>query len=173
MSKQREKKVMDTSEYTKEDAEDIMSTMGVAYSKLKGVESEMELEIATIRNKYQSKIDKYSAIKQEAVDKLYRFAETNPEFFVTKKSLELSHGKIGYRTSPPKLKLLKAFNWDRVVEKLEDCLPDFVRTKKEADKDKLLASREDSDISEKFKLVGIEVVHEETFYAEPKQEVVL
>ena len=130
----------------------------------------MELEIANIRSRYQNKIDKLSTLKEEAFDKLQVFAETNMEMFEIKKSMEMSHGKIGFRTGTPKLKLLKSFNWDRVVEKLEAHLPEFVRTKKEADKEKLLSSREDAAMLDKFKLVGVEVVQDESFYIEPKTE---
>jgi phage host-nuclease inhibitor protein Gam len=123
-----------------------------------------------VRKRFQKQVDKLVLAKDEAFDKLQLFAETNPEMFEQKKSLELSHGKIGFRTGTPKLKLLKSFNWDRVVEKLEQHLPSFVRTKKEADKEKLLSCRDEASTAEKFKLIGIEVVQDETFFVEPKTE---
>jgi phage host-nuclease inhibitor protein Gam len=139
-------------------------------SELKGIEADQELEIIAIKKKRQKEIDKLKLVKEDAVSKLEIFANTNPDLFDKKKSIEMNHGKIGFRMNPPKLKLLKSFNWDRVTEKLQNLLPEFVRTKNEPDKEKLLASRDDEKIANHFKAIGVEVVSDEFFYVESKEE---
>lgn len=158
-------------DYTKEQAEEFISEFSQCMSSLKKTSGEMELEITGIRNKYQEQIDKLTDSKDEFVDKLQSFAERHPDLFTKKKSLDFTHGTIGFVTHPPKLKPLKGWTWDRVTEKLEQLLPEFVRKKTEPDKEGLLANREVKNISEKFTSIGVEVVHEEMFYVKNKEEV--
>lgn len=170
MSTVRERKVIDNNNYTREDAERFMGNYSIACSKQKGIEAKMEQEITKVREKYADQITTCAENKEEAFDRLQVFASTNPELFEVKKSMELSHGMLGFRTGTPKLKTLPKFTWDRVVDKLEEYLPEFVRVKKEADKARLLDSRKDADVAKLFKAIGIEVVQEESFFVEPKTE---
>jgi len=170
MSKIREKKTVDSTLYTKEHAEEIMADFSQAASQIKSIEAEIEQEETAIKKKHQVKLEALKKVKKEAVDKLQIFADTNPEYFEKKKSLELLHGTIGFRTGTPKLKLLRNFNWDRVLEKLTEVLPQFVRKKDEVDKEGLLASRDDESIIEKFPWIGVCVDQEETFYVTSKEE---
>ena len=96
--------------------------------------------------------------------------ENREELFTKRKSLETTHGTIGFRTSTPKLKTLKGFTWASVLNLLKEFLPDYVRTAEEPAKDKLLADREDEEVSALFPKVGIAVVQDETFFVEPKKE---
>lgn len=170
MSKQREKKVIDNNNYTKEEAEEIFADYSKSISKIKSIEAEMEKQITAIREKYHDKITALVTIKDEAFEKLHIFASQNVELFESKKSLDLTHGRIGFRTGTPKLKTLPKFTWERVVDKLEQYLPDFVRTKKEADRQGLLDSRDNIDVNKLFDKIGVEVVQDESFFVEPKTE---
>ena len=170
MSTTREKKVIDNNAYTREDAERIMGSYAIACAKEKELEAIMEQAIAKVRDKYADQIAVCAENKDVSFEKLQVFASSNPELFEVKKSLELSHGTLGFRTGTPKLRTLPKFTWDKVVGKLEEYLPGFVRTKKEADKAGLLDCRKDEEVTRLFKVVGIEVVQEENFFVDYKAE---
>ena len=53
---------------------------------------------------------------------------------------------------------------------LDKLKPDYVRTKKEVAKDKLLADRDKAEMPALFTELGIMVDQDETFYVEPKKE---
>jgi phage host-nuclease inhibitor protein Gam len=89
---------------------------------------------------------------------------------VKKKSVDGSHGTIGFRTGTPKLKMLKGFTWNAVTNLLGEFLPGYVRTTTEAAKDKLLADRNNPEVAELFPKVGISVVQDEAFFVELKKE---
>jgi phage host-nuclease inhibitor protein Gam len=89
---------------------------------------------------------------------------------VKKKSLESVHGVIGFRTGTPKLKTLKGFTWGAVTNLLKEFLPKYVRTTEDPAKDKLLADKDDREVSDLFGKVGIAVVQDETFFIDLKKE---
>ncbi len=98
------------------------------------------------------------------------YAQENPEIFGKKKSVDGAHGTFGFRTGTPKLKLKKGFTWGAVTNLLKEFLPSYIRTTEEPAKDKLLADREDEEVSALFPKVGISVAQDETFFIELKKE---
>ena len=87
--------------------------------------------------------------------------------FEKKKSVEFDDGVFGFRTGTPKLKLIKGFNWDTVLEKIQMILPkDYIRYVEEIAKDKILADRD--KLLEKLPECGVEVVQDESFYVKTK-----
>ena len=96
--------------------------------------------------------------------------ENQAELFSKKKSLEMVHGTIGFRTGTPKLKTLKGFTWASALQLVKEFLPDFIRSTEEIAKDKLLADREDETVAANLGRCGITVVQDESFYVEPKKE---
>ncbi len=108
--------------------------------------------------------------------------ENQTELFAKKKSLEMAHGVMGFRTGTPKLKTLKGFTWASALQLTKEFLPGYVRLTEELAKDKMLADREamvttDEDplgagksMIEMMAKCGIQVVQDETFYVEPKRE---
>jgi len=110
--------------------------------------------------------------------------ENQAELFTKKKSLDMAHGTIGFRTGTPKLKTLKGFTWASALTLVKKFMPGYVRTNEEIAKDKLLADREleavefiENDITKKqvpmgtaMAECGIMVTQDETFYVEPKKE---
>ena len=118
-------------------------------------------------------------IHAEAFDVLRSFAtEHRDDLFSKKKSLEMAHGVIGFRTGTPKLKTLKGFTWAKALVLVKEYLRGYIRTSEEVAKDKLLADRElvvtvdgkEVPMREEMARCGIEVAQDETFYVEPKRE---
>lgn len=131
----------------------------------------MDIQMAKIREKWQDELAKLAETKDNAFDVLQAYAmENRDELFSKRKSLETTHGIIGFRTGTPTLKTRKGFTWASVLEMLKEFMPNYVRTKEEPAKDKLLADREDEEVAALFPKVGIAVVQDETFFVEPKKE---
>jgi phage host-nuclease inhibitor protein Gam len=135
------------------------------------LEAEMDERITAIRDEYD---DDLSIITAEqallmAVIKGY-CVQNKTTLFTEKRSIETLFGKLGFRKSPHALKCLKGYKWEDVVEKLEELLPDYVRTIKEADKEKLLADRDRPEIAAQFSVIGVEVKQDEKFFIELKKE---
>ena len=153
-------------------AEEAFAVYAESDAKLASITAEMDVKITAIREKYADKLTDLVDKREDAFEKLEVFAKENPDRFTKKKSLELTHGTIGFRTGTPSLKTLKGFTWASVTNLLTEFLPDFVRTKTEPDKEMLLARREENEVSDLFSKVGIEVKQEESFFVLPKKETV-
>ena len=170
MAKTREKKVVHTGVST-EQMETAFAEFATADAKLQKINATMDVKFTEIRDRYSDEIAKLTELKDKAFDLLQAFAmENKDELFARKKSMESVHGVIGFRTGTPKLKTLKGFTWGAVTNLLKEFLPAYVRVTEEPAKDKLLADRDNEEVSGMFTRVGIAVAQDETFYVEPKKE---
>ena len=166
----RVKKVI-VSGVTRESAEEAFAMYAKAEALGSKIVAEIELQCAKIREKYAVKLAECEEEKNKAFDVLQAYAlENQEELFSKKKSVEMSHGVIGFRTGTPKLKPLRGFTWASALQLLKEFLPGYVRQTEEIAKDKLLADRDSEDVSGKMSKCGIQVVQEERFYVEPKKE---
>lgn len=180
----RQKKTIVTG-VTREAADEAFAQYAKAAAKSDKITAEIELQCAKIRERYQDQLAMLDGEKSKAFDTLQSFAtENQTELFAKKKSLEMAHGTIGFRTGTPKLKTLKGFTWASALELVRTFLPSgYVRTIQELAKDKLLADRDlekvslndqgndrTTTMSEAMSRCGIQVVQDETFFVEPKTE---
>lgn len=170
MGKREKKPVMAVK--TIEEAEVALAEYATADARLAKITATMDEQITAIRKKYADQIQDLTDTRDEKLDELHFFAESNAQLFDKKKSIIMSHGVIGFRTGTPKLKTLKKFTWGSITELLKIHLPTYVRTVEEPAKDKLLADRVDENVSKLFPKVGIEVVQDETFYVDLKKETI-
>lgn len=158
-----------------------------AYSKADAQQSkitaEIELGCAKLREKHQEKLSALQSEKETAFETLQAYAmENQAELFSKKKSLEMVHGTIGFRTGTPKLKTLKGFTWASALQLVKEFLPTFIRITEEIDKSRLLSERDSEalrlgelpgegvPLREVMAKCGISVVQDESFYVEPKRE---
>ena len=180
----RKKKVIITG-VSREAADEAFATYAKSDAQLQKINADIELQCAKYREKYADRIATLSDEREQAFETLQAFAtENQAELFAKKKSLEMAHGVIGFRTGTPKLKTLKGFTWASALQLVKRFLPDYIRQTEEIAKDKLLADRdgnvamEVSDspslgevpISKAMTECGIQVVQDEAFYVEPKKE---
>jgi len=166
----RRKKTLLKESISIEEADKILGEYAEANSQFKKKTAKMELKIIEVRNEFTAELDKWQAVMDAKFELLQHYAETNPEQFKDRKSLELTHGIIGFRTGTPKLKLAKGFKWENVLANLKNLLPEFVRIKEEVDKDSLLSNATEPTVNAKFHKVGVYVDQDETFYVKPKEE---
>lgn len=182
MTKRKKKRVI--SGVTREAADTAFASFAKADAGINKIQADIELQCAKIREKWQDKLTLLRTERDTAFETLQAFAtENHAELFAKKKSLEMAHGVIGFRTGTPKLKLLKGFTWASVEKLVKVFLPDYVREKTEVAKDRLLADRnlEDVGVTDSLVIVempmidamakcGLQVVQDETFFVEPKSE---
>ena len=170
MAKTREKKTV-YSGVTSEQMEQAFAEYAKADARQQKITADMDVAMTKIREKWQDELTRLAETKDNAFDILQAYAlENRDELFSKRKSLETTHGTLGFRTGTPTLKTRKGFTWASVLEMLKEFLPNYVRTKEEPAKDKLLADREDEEVAALFPKGGVVVVQDETFFVEPKKE---
>lgn len=156
---------------TTEQMEQAFSEFATADAKIANITSKMDVEIIRIREKYQDDIAKWTEAREKSFDVLQTFGtEHRAELFSKKKSMETTHGVLGFRTGTPKLKTLKGHTWASVTNLLKEFLPFYVRTVEEPSKDKLIADRDEPGMEALMAKSGIMIVQDETFFVEPKKE---
>lgn len=166
----RKKKVIITG-VSREAADEAFATYAKSDAQVQKINADIELQCAKIREKYADKLATLTSEKEQAFDTLQSFAtEHQAELFSKKKSLEMAHGVIGFRTGTPKLKTLKGFTWASALELVKEFLPDYVRQTWDIAKDKLLADRDAEEMLSRMAKCGMQVVQDEAFYVEPKKE---
>ena len=169
MAKRAKKTII--SGVTREQADAAFAQYAKATAQSEKITAEIELQCAKIREKYASQLATLNSEAEQAFDTLQSFAtENQAELFTKKKSLEMAHGTIGFRTGTPKQKTLKGFASASAVQWVKEFLPDFIRKTEEIAKDKMLADRESKGMTEKLSKCGITVAQDETFFVEPKKE---
>lgn len=156
---------------TRELAEEAMAQFSDAANSLQKIEAAMNQQINAIRDKYQEEITTLNESKDEHFEVLEVFANEQNENWGKRKSMELLHGVIGFRTGTPKIKFEKGFNSKSVTAILQEQFPAYVRQVVEMNKEQLLADREGDGFDAICKKAHIEVVQDETFYVESKSEV--
>ena len=180
----RKKKVI-ISGVSREAADEAFATYAKSDAQVQKINADIELQCAKIREKYADRLAILTTEKEQAFDTLQAFAtENQAELFSKKKSLDMAHGTIGFRTGTPKLKTLKGFTWASALNLVKSFLPSYIRQTEEIAKDKLLADREVEvqlgggaptnrgyrPLREQMAECGIQVVQDEAFYVEPKKE---
>lgn len=128
----------------------------------------MDSELQAVRLKYDTDLADLAQDIERQTELCAEYCQRNPDLFPKdRKSLDLVHAVIGFRTGTPKLKLLKGFKWEHVLAKLKALgWRDAIRVKEEIDKDHLIGNRAVYDL----KTAGLAVAQDETFYIEPKLE---
>jgi phage host-nuclease inhibitor protein Gam len=154
---------------TTEQVEEALANCGHLQSYLAQIEGEMNQQIIAVREQYAPRIDATGARLELETEALRAYADAHGELFAVKKSTDYTHGTIGYRTGTPKLKPLKGWTWDRVLEKVRQCARAYLRVKEEVNKEALLADRETLG-ADRLKALGVAVAQDETFFVTPKLE---
>ena len=152
-------------------AEEAFAEFAIADAKEVQLRAKMDVQITAIRDKYQNELTELQLQKEDAFAKLHNYAENNREDFGNKKSIDFTHGILGFRTGTPKLKTLKGFTWNSTTNLIKEFLPSYIRITEEPAKDRLLSDRDDPEVKTKLSKVGLYVDQDESFFVEPKKEV--
>lgn len=158
---------------TREQAERVLGELaGLAIQRDAHV-NEMNAAIVAIREAHEEPLAAIAKQMDEKTELLRGWAESNPEEFGKRKSIDMTHGTLGFRTGTPKLKTIAGWTWARVLDALRASIEDnWLRTKVEVDKERMLADHAAGTASDAvLKSYGVKVVQDEAFFVEPKLEV--
>ncbi|NDD52952.1 hypothetical protein EBZ39_03590 [bacterium] len=134
------------------------------------VVAKMDLAIQAIREKHADELARQKSIMDEELPIIQKYCEENKHLFADKKSQDFVHGTVGFRTSPPALKTLPKWTWDKVLMKVKEILPMYVRKKEEVNKEDLLADCHEEHVAPFLNEVGVYVNQEERFFVNVKTE---
>lgn len=129
----------------------------------------LDARLADIRTQYQADLAEVAVNLDVEIERAKDWADNHPEEFAGKKSIVMVHGTVGYRTGMPKLKTIKGWTWDRVLELLQSAYPEYIRRKVETDKEKLIADRVILG-DDRLKSMGMVVSQDNPFFVEPNRE---
>ena len=120
----------------------------------------MDQRLMEIRTEYELTLSQNQQELDGMMAMAQAWAEANPSEFGGKKSIDMVHGTVGFRTGMPKLKTLTGWSWDRVKEALHaGNYRQYIRTKEEVDKEGLLADR--ITIGDAMRTIGCKVIQDE------------
>ena len=166
----RQKKTIITG-VSREQMEEAFGQYATADAEVQHINAEMDRQFVAIREQHADRLAELEQVKADAFEKMQVFATENREAHFTKrKSMETTHGTIGFRTGNPQLKPGKGMTWAGILELLKIKGRNYIRTEEEVAKDKLLAERELDECKIIMGACHITVVQKETFYVEPKTE---
>ena len=158
---------------TIEQANEAAELFAQKYTSLKKVEAEMNEKINAIRSEYKDRIGELQEALKDPHEALEVFAKEQKANWGKKKSMELVHCVVGFRTGNPTVTKAKKFTWDAVLElvkKKPTLAKLFIRTKEELDKEAILAEKNPAVLGKLAEDCFITVEQEEKFYVEPKTE---
>ena len=121
------------------------------------------------RSRYEKRLTEIGDSIDEKMPVAQDWAERNRDTFGNKKSLELVHAVVGFRTGTPKLKTATGWTWDAVKAWLVNHSKGYTRTEVSVDKEGIIADRETLG-EDGLRKMGVKVVQDEAFFIEPKQE---
>lgn len=163
------------SNVTLEQAQEASETIAKKQNKLEKIEAKMNEEINNIKSKYTDDITELKEELEEPKACLEMFAGEQKINWGKKKSFELLHCVIGFRTGTPKVTKKKSFSWDAVLQllKKQPIFSGFIRSTEEINKEAILGEKDEKLIKKLKDDCFIEIDQDETFFVTPKKEEVV
>jgi phage host-nuclease inhibitor protein Gam len=174
-------KAVETTVRTREDLEGVFGEYAAQVIEMDRLTAQMELEIAAVRQRYEAALAACKEVGDALFADLNAYAVLNPGLFGERRSVELLHGTMGFRTCPPKVLQVPGVKAEHTLAALaaKNLAAELVRVKRELDKDAVLArvaaARERGPEAQaaaeaELAAVGLRVERSEVFYCEPKRE---
>jgi phage host-nuclease inhibitor protein Gam len=131
--------------------------------------AELDRELQAARVRFAPRLASLRAGLDGKTEAVRVWAEANRAAFGRLRSLAVPEGVLGWRTSQPALKTLAGWTWDKVLAKLKTLplMRDYVRTREEVNKQRLLADRIALG-AETLQNIGLSITQEDCFFVEPK-----
>ena len=131
----------------------------------------LDAELQAVRDSYSARFNTLAEALSEKLEAARIWAEANPAEFARRRSIEFTHGSIGFRTGAPKLKTLAKRKWDGVLQELRGAVwgAAYIRVKEEVNKEQIIADISMRTLSEAdLRQAGARVVQEELFFVDTK-----
>lgn len=153
---------------TREEAEALVGEIAALKNFEAQTKAMMDQRLQEVRQEYEVQLASANNDLVVPLLRIQAWAEANPDLFEKTKSIEMLHGRVGWRIGNPTLKPASGFTWAKVLERLKALgHAVFIRTVDEVDKEAILSAREnllDGDLRQ----MGVKVVREESFFVQPK-----
>lgn len=135
------------------------------------LKNRMDKELKAVRDRYDERLEQIAGEIELRTELCADYCGAHPDLFPKdRKSVDLVHAVIGFRSGTPKVKLLKGWKWAAVLAALKEHLASYVRAIEEPDKEKMIANRAHEGIAKMLARCGVEVANDESFFIEPKLE---
>jgi phage host-nuclease inhibitor protein Gam len=160
---------------SREDVEKIVGFISQSMIERDRLVNEMERRIQAIRDEYVRELARIAVEIDGEMAVLKLWAELNrAEFEGEKKSLEFTHGTIGFRVGNWQIRTLRKLSLDDVLANMKgvefnEMFREHIREKEEIDRERLIADREKL-AADALESIGIRIVQTESFFCEPKRE---
>jgi phage host-nuclease inhibitor protein Gam len=163
-----------------EQAQEASKTVAEKSNKLEKIEAKMNEELNKVKTRYSDEITEINEELVEPKAMLEVFANEQRGSWGEKKSFELVHTILGFRTGNPKVNKQKQFTWDAVLDLLKKNkkFKQFIRVKEEINKEAILLLNA-SEKKDKLLLKQLNdkcylfIDQTETFFITPKKEEVV
>jgi phage host-nuclease inhibitor protein Gam len=155
---------------TRDEMEGVVGRICALTIKRDGLVVQMDEYIQEVRDRYQTDLTSIDEQMKQLMALARDWAEANPADFGPNKSIEMTHGAVGFRTGMPALKTLSGWTWAKVLAAMKNLnLKSYIRTKEEIDKDAILAERKNIP-TENLRRIGLKIHQDEAFFIDPKRE---
>lgn len=153
-------------------AQQASETVAQKQTRIESMEAKMNEEINKVKSKYQEEVTELKEAIEEPMQILEVFAKEQQSTWGKKKSMELMHSIIGFRTGQPKVVKDKKFTWDAVLElmKKNKVFKPFIRSTEELNKEAILSEKNEAVINMLKEDCYVSVDQDEKFYVEVKKE---
>ena len=164
---------------TREELERTMGEYAAAQIGLERSKAEMEARILEVRKEFETELAALKLAAEAPFKQLELWARTHPEEFQGRKSVELTHGTIGFRTGMPRVTVKRGTDEDGLCKALaaQGC-DRVVRTVRELDRDEIIRlARSENEVERHLaehlaRDFGLKVSQTERFFADAKEETV-
>jgi len=135
---------------------------------------EMEEKINAIRKLYETELTELTEKSEAFFGDIQAWATLNQAEFETRKSLDLIHGVVGFRTCPAAVKQVGGVKIDHTLDMMQQNpgYKAYIRIKPEIDKDAILSDygmKKDGLVAA-LAAVGLKIEQKENFFVELKKE---
>jgi phage host-nuclease inhibitor protein Gam len=135
---------------------------------------EMEAQINFTRKRYETELTELTEKAEAFFGDIQAWATLNQAEFETRKSLDLIHGIIGFRTCPAAVKQVGGVKSEHTLDMMQQNpgYKEYIRIKPEIDKDAILAAyglKKDGLLAA-LAAVGLKIEQKENFFVELKKE---
>lgn len=135
---------------------------------------ELDAKINLLRKQYEVELTEMTEQCEAMFEDIQAWATLNQAEFETRKSLELIHGIIGFRTCPASVKQVGGVKVEHTIDmmKANPNYEAYLRTKTELDKDSILGAYglKKEGLLADLAAVGLKIEQKENFFVELKKE---
>jgi phage host-nuclease inhibitor protein Gam len=135
---------------------------------------ELDAKVNALRKQYEVELTELTEQSEAMFEDIQAWATLNQAEFETRKSLELIHGIIGFRTCPAAVKQVGGVKVEHTIDMMlaNPSYEAYLRTKTELDKDSILGAYglKKEGLLADLAAVGLKIEQKENFFVELKKE---